>query len=205
MNLPNKITLSRIALVPVFMIFILPMPHIPKQLGLFEFARPFFAKAALFLSQYRNYIAAAIFIIASSTDSVDGYIARKTMQITNFGKFLDPIADKLLVAAALIALVQRNSLTGWAAWIILSREFIVTGLRLVAANEGIVIAASKLGKIKTIIQTVAVSLMLLDNFPFSLFTTVRVDGYIMLIAVIITVYSGYDYIAKNMALIDYKV
>mgnify|MGYP005865418733 FL=1 len=87
----------------------------------------------------------------------------------------------------------------------MSREFIVTGLRLVAANEGIVIAASKLGKIKTIIQTVAVSLMLLDNFPFSLFTTVRVDGYIMLIAVIITVYSGYDYIAKNMTLIDYKV
>lgn len=204
MNLPNKITLSRIALVPIFMIFILPFPNIPQNLGIFEFLRPALHASAIFLSLYGNYIAAAIFIIASSTDSVDGYIARKTMQITNFGKFLDPIADKLLVAAALIALVQRNSLTGWAAWIILSREFIVTGLRLVAANEGIVIAASKLGKVKTIIQTVAVSLMLLDNFPFRLFTSFRVDGYLMLAAVVITVYSGYDYIVKNLKLIDYK-
>lgn len=203
MNLPNKITLSRIFLVPVFMIFIIPLPGWMVESSLLAFMRPQLLSLNSFILNYGSYIAAVFFIIAASTDGVDGYIARKTKQVTRFGKFLDPIADKLLVTAALIALVQRYELTGsgvsgWAAMIIISREFIVTGLRLVAAGEGIVIAASKWGKIKMVAQTIAISIALLDNYPLSLFTDFPLDSYLMFAAVIITIYSGYDYIKKNI-------
>ena len=151
-----------------------------------------------FLRVYGNYIAAAIFIIAASTDGVDGYVARKTQQVTNMGKFLDPIADKLLVTAAIIALVQRTDLSAWVAMLILTREFAVTGLRLIAAGEGIVIAASNIAKLKTATQIFAISVMLLKNFPLSLVTKFPLDQYAMILAVIITVYSGYDYFAKNI-------
>lgn len=204
MNLPNKITLSRIFLVPVFMVFIIPFPQALLDSSLLQFMSPQMEAINSFLISYGSYIAAFIFILASSTDKLDGYIARKRNQITNFGKFLDPIADKLLVAAALIALVQRNELTSWAAWVIISREFIVTFLRLLAASDGTVIAAGSLGKLKTVMQTVAVSLMLLNNYPLSLFSKIQFDDYLMFIAVIITVYSGYDYIAKNIKGIDYN-
>lgn len=202
MNLPNKITLSRIMLVPVLMIFIIPLPESIINAGILAFMRPQLLAVNEFLNTFGGYIAAGIFILASSTDAVDGYIARKRKLVTRFGKFLDPIADKLLVTAALLALVQRGDINGWAAMLIISREFIVTGLRLVAAGEGIVIAASNLGKLKTVLQDIAIVAALLNNFPISLFTTFQFDDYAMLLAVIITIYSLYDYIKKNLDVID---
>ncbi len=204
MNLPNKLTLSRIFLVPVFMLFIIPFPEWVLTSSFLRFINPQLTHMNDFIIHYGNYIAAVFFIIAASTDGVDGYIARKRKQVTRFGKFLDPIADKLLVTAALIALVQRNDVTGWAAMVIIGREFLVTGLRLVAAGEGVVIPASNLGKIKMIMQTIAIAAALLNNFPLSLFTDFEFDKWFMLIAVIVTIYSGYDYIKKNVKLLDYE-
>ena len=201
MNLPNKITLSRIFLVPIFMLFIMPLPQWLMDNG---FLGQQINAINSFLSAYGNYIAAAIFVIAASSDGVDGYIARKRNQVTKFGKFLDPIADKLLVISALIALVQKCSISGWVALIIIAREISVTGLRLVAAGEGIVIAAGKWGKIKTLTQITAIVAILIDNYPFRLFTPLRIDLFLMFLAVLITIYSGYDYIAKNINLINYK-
>lgn len=204
MNLANKVTLSRIFLVPVFMLFMIPFPDWVVSSEYLKFMRPQLVQINNFILHYGNYIAAVFFIIAASTDGVDGYIARKRKQVTNFGKFLDPIADKLLVTAALIALVQRNEMTGWAAMIIIGREFIVTGLRLIAAGEGIVISASNWGKLKTITQMVAIVASLLKNYPLTLFTDFHFDRWAMFVAVVITVYSGYDYIAKNINVIDFK-
>jgi len=206
MNLPNKITLARILLVPIFMIFVVPIPDWMINSSLLSFMHDQLEALNSFIINYGNFIGAAIFVIASSTDGVDGHIARKRKLVTKLGIFLDPIADKLLTAAALIALVQRYELTGfgvssWTAMIIISRELIVTGFRLVAAGEGVVISASKLGKIKTVTQMVAITISLLNNLPFSLFTNIAVDRYLMFIAVIITAYSGYDYIARNLAVL----
>lgn len=202
MNLPNKITLSRILLVPIFMLFIIPYPEWVLNSSILAFARPQLVSINDFIIKFGNYIAAAIFIIAASTDGVDGYIARKRKQVTRLGIFLDPMADKFLVTAALIALVQRNELTGWAAMIIIAREYAVTGLRLVAAGEGIVIAASMWGKVKTVTQIIAITATLMRNFPFTLFTNFPFDRYAMIVAVFVTIYSGYDYIAKNAKVID---
>lgn len=192
MNLANKLTLSRIFLVPVFMIFILPIPDWIKNLD------PRLMSIDQFIMNSGNYIASVIFIIASITDGVDGYVARKRKQITKFGKFLDPIADKLLITAALIALVQRGEAAGWAAMVIIGREFMVTGLRLIAAGEGVVIAAGIWGKIKMVSQIIAIvaSLVKFNLYGF--------DKWSMFIAVVLTIYSGYEYIAKNVNLIDYK-
>jgi len=201
MNLPNKITVSRIALVPIFMIFIIPIPDVTVNLPILSFMKDEMLSINKFINNYGNYVAAVLFILAASTDGVDGYIARKHKLITAFGKFLDPIADKLLITAALIALVQRGVVTGWAAMIIISRELLVTGMRLVAAGEGQVVAANKSGKVKMVCQTVAVSVALLNNFPFSLFTDIRVDAYLMFIAVIVTIYSGIDFFVKNIKVI----
>ncbi|MDD4493049.1 MAG: CDP-diacylglycerol--glycerol-3-phosphate 3-phosphatidyltransferase [Eubacteriales bacterium] len=197
MNLPNKITIIRILIVPIFLIFAIPMPEIFLTAKLFAPIREELTSISIFLIKYGKYIAAIIFIIASSTDGVDGYIARKRKQITALGQFLDPIADKLLVTAALVALIQRNELTAWVAIIIIGRDLIVTGLRLVAAAEGKIIAASIWGKIKTITQMVAIVAVLTDNFPLSYFTDFNFNDYAMIIAVIATVYSGVDYIVKN--------
>jgi CDP-diacylglycerol--glycerol-3-phosphate 3-phosphatidyltransferase len=197
MNLPNKLTLSRIILVPIFMVFIIPIPEWVVENNLLSFLHTKMISYNDFVGNYGSYFAAIFFILASSTDGVDGYIARKTKQVTTLGKFLDPIADKLLVTAALIALVSNDTISGWSAMIIIGREFIVTGLRLVAAGEGVVIAAGKLGKIKMIAQTIAISVALLGNFPFSLFTDIPLDTYLMFIAVVITAWSGIDYILKN--------
>lgn len=202
MNLPNKITLSRICFIPVLMLFVIPIPESVINVSFLQFMHPQLVAINQFLLTYGGYIAAGIFIIASSTDAVDGYIARKRQLVTNFGKFLDPIADKLLVTAALMALVQSGGVNAWAAMLIIAREFIVTGLRLVAAGEGIVIAASKLGKLKTVMQDIAIVAALLKNFPISLFTDFQFDDYAMLLAVIITIYSLYDYIKKNLNVIN---
>lgn len=201
MNLPNKITLSRIVMVPIFMLFVIPIPNWVINLPFLAFIKGFMLTFNHFVLVYGNYIAAGIFIVLASTDAVDGYIARKNQMVTKIGIFLDPIADKLLVTAALIALLERGELTGWAAMIIIGREFIVTGLRLVLAGEGVVVAASKWGKIKTITQMVAIVLSLIKNYPLSLFTDFAFDRVAMFLAVIITIYSLYDYLNKNIHVI----
>lgn len=202
MNLPNKLTISRICFIPLLMVFTIPIPESIINAGILQFMQPQMLAFNQFISAFGGYIAAAVFIIASSTDALDGYLARKNNLVTNFGKFLDPIADKLIVAAALMALVQSGDVNAWAAIIIIAREFIISGFRLVAVGEGVVIAASKLGKLKTITQDVAIVATLLRNFPLSLFTDFPFDDYFMLLAVILTIISLYDYLKKNSRVIN---
>ncbi|ABS74039.1 MULTISPECIES: CDP-diacylglycerol--glycerol-3-phosphate 3-phosphatidyltransferase [Bacillus] len=183
-NLPNKITLARIALIPVFMIIML----VPFQWGSVHIGDESIPVAHL--------TGAVLFIIASTTDWVDGYYARKLNLVTNFGKFLDPLADKLLVSAALITLVQFDLAPAWMVIIIISREFAVTGLRLVLAGTGEVVAANMLGKIKTWAQIIAVAALLLHNLPFEL-VSFPFGDIALWVAVLFTVISGWDYFAKN--------
>lgn len=184
MNLPNKITLSRICLIPIFII-ILSVSFNWGEIHFFHSVIP-----------VNHFVAAILFMIASLTDWIDGYIARKYNLITNLGKFLDPLADKLLVTAALILLVEMNLAPAWIVIIILSREFAVTGLRLVAAGEGVVLAASNLGKLKTASQMLAIILLLLHNFPFG-YTQFPLDTIMLYVALFLTVLSGYEYFQKN--------
>lgn len=184
MNIPNRMTLSRILLIPIFII-LLTVPFGWGEWNIGETVLP-----------VSHFAAALLFIIAAATDWVDGYYARKYNLVTNLGKFLDPLADKLLVAAALILLVELGLAPGWIAIIIISREFAVTGLRLVAAGEGIVLAAGSMGKLKTATQMIAIAVLLLHNFPFSYIGFPF--GMIMLyISLFFTVASGYDYFVKN--------
>ena len=172
MNLPNKITVSRILLIPIFMIVLyLPIP-------------------------YRELIALAIFIIAAATDGIDGHIARSRNLVTNFGKFLDPLADKLLVTAALVALVGMQRIPSWIVTVIIAREFAVTGIRLLAVGEGRVIAASMWGKYKTTFQMIMVILMIVNLPQLQLVTDI-----VMWIATILTVVSLIDYLVKNKQVI----
>ena len=140
MNLPNKLTTFRVILIPFFVFFMLA----PNMTGI------------------NNYIAVAIFIVASLTDLLDGKIARKYNLVTNFGKFMDPLADKLLVCSAMICLIQTGQLAAWIVVIIIAREFIISGFRLVAADNDIVIAASYWGKFKTVSQMIMIILLLID-------------------------------------------
>ena len=194
MNLPNKITLLRIALIPVFMIFAFPYP---------EFMQSISFPGLSFLVKYSDLIALILFVVAASTDAVDGHIARKYNLVTDFGKFLDPIADKLLVTAALLALMCVDKVYAWATMIILIREFIVTGLRLVAGTKGIVIAAGQLGKLKTVFQTAALSVLLAAPvFPAGGEKIVYIIGDVLMgIAVLLTIVSGVEYIYKNRKVI----
>lgn len=191
MNLANRITLARIFLVPVLMFFLL----VRYNIGTFTIGT--------LTMTYNELIAALVFILAASTDGLDGYIARKRKIVTNLGKFLDPLADKLLISAALISLVEMQRLEAWIAIVIISREFAVTGLRLVAAAEGQVIAASALGKIKTWVQIVAITAVMIRNFPFAFFG-IPFDEVAIWAMVIITIYSGYDYFSKNRNVIQYS-
>lgn len=169
MNIANKLTILRIAMIPVFIY--------------------------LLLEGYSVW-ALIMFAVASSTDFLDGYLARKYNLVTNFGKFMDPLADKLLVTSALVCFVQLGMLNAWVVIIILSREFIVSIFRAIAAAEGIVIAASWWGKSKTISQMIMVIVLLLNNYPFELIH-LPVDQVLIYLATILTVVSGYDYIVKN--------
>ena len=169
MNLPNKLTIFRVILIPFFIVALL-VPGIPAG----------------------NWIALAIFIVASLTDLLDGKIARKYNLVTNFGKFMDPLADKLLVCSALICLVELARIPSWMVVIIIAREFTISGFRLIAADNGVVIAASYWGKFKTTFQMIAVCLMIADIPALSLLTTV-----ITWIAVILTVVSLVDYLVKD--------
>ncbi|MDF2904018.1 MAG: CDP-diacylglycerol--glycerol-3-phosphate 3-phosphatidyltransferase [Bacillus sp. (in: firmicutes)] len=143
-----------------------------------------------------HFVGALIFILASTTDWVDGYIARKYNLVTNMGKFLDPLADKLLVSAALIVLVELGFAPSWIVIIIISREFAVTGIRLLLAGEGEVVAANMLGKIKTWMQIIAISSLLLHNIIFALIPF-RFDLLSLWVALIFTIWSGWDYFSKN--------
>jgi len=184
MNLPNKITISRIFLIPVFLIIML----VPLEWGEVSFLG-----ATLPIN---HLVGALIFIIASATDWVDGHYARKLNLVTNLGKFLDPLADKLLVSAALIVLVELNFAPSWIVITIISREFAVTGLRLLLAEGGEVVAANMLGKIKTWTQIVAISALLLHNIIFALISIPFAD-IALWVALFFTIWSGWDYFAKN--------
>jgi CDP-diacylglycerol---glycerol-3-phosphate 3-phosphatidyltransferase len=188
LNLANRITLVRIFLVPIIMFFLL----IQLDLEPIHFED--------FSITYNQIVAALIFIIAASTDGLDGYIARKNKQVTNLGKLLDPLADKLLVAAVLISLVEMDKVDAWIVIVIISREFAVTGLRQVALLEGSVIAASKWGKWKTAVQITMIIALLLNNFPFAFFD-IPFDLIASWAAALITVYSGVDYFVKNKNII----
>lgn len=172
MTTASKITLVRVALIPFFMLFLL------LAIG----------NESL---DYMRYIALAIFIIASVSDFVDGYIARHYNQVSDFGKFLDPLADKLLVTAALIIMVEWGRMPAWAVIIIVAREFAVTGLRLVAANGGRVIAAGWSGKIKTSCTMIGlIVMMLLPGYAV-------LDWAVTIVVVLSTIYSGVEYFQKN--------
>ncbi|MCD4837389.1 MULTISPECIES: CDP-diacylglycerol--glycerol-3-phosphate 3-phosphatidyltransferase [Neobacillus] len=184
MNLPNKITVSRILLIPLFLIIMLYD---------FDWGNMHLLGADLPVT---HFVGALIFILASTTDWVDGYFARKYNLVTNMGKFLDPLADKLLVSAALIVLVELGSAPSWIVIIIISREFAVTGLRLLLAGEGEVVAANMLGKIKTWTQIIAISSLLLHNTIFAMIPF-RFDILALWVALFFTIWSGWDYFAKN--------
>ncbi len=171
MNLPNKLTILRVLMIPFFVLFML----------------------VNITGAADKYIAAVIFITASLTDMLDGKIARKYNLVTNFGKFMDPLADKLLVSAAMICLVEMGRLTAWIVIIIISREFIISGFRLIASDNGVVIAASYWGKFKTVFQ-MAMIIVLIFNFGgvFKL-----VEMILIWVSLILTVVSLIDYIAKN--------
>lgn len=172
MNLPNKLTMLRVILIPFFVFFLL---------------------APLFTDKGK-YIAAVIFILASLTDLLDGKIARKYNLVTNFGKFMDPLADKLLVCSALICLVDMKKLASWIAIVIIAREFIISGFRLIAAEHQIVIAASYWGKFKTTFQMLMIIVLILDFEQPSLQMLGTALTYISLV---LTVVSLVDYLYKN--------
>lgn len=188
MNLPNKITISRIMLIPAFLIFIIPLPEWTNKYAVLEAINNFIIKNG-------NTIAFAIFALASLTDGIDGYIARKYNQVTNLGIFLDPIADKIMIISALIALVQRNSISVWVSIIIIAREFIVTGFRLIASDKKLVISANKWGKFKTITQIILImtALSTKNNTVLTMWS---------IITIIVTVYSGWKYIYENKSILE---
>ncbi len=169
MNLPNKLTMFRVILIPFFVVFLL-----------------------VDITSVDKWIALAIFIVASLTDLLDGKIARKYNLVTNFGKFMDPLADKLLVCSALICLVALERIPAWMVIVIIAREFIISGFRLVASDNGVVIAASYWGKFKTTFQIIMICLMIADLEELQLLTMI-----VTWVAVILTVVSLVDYLVKN--------
>lgn len=168
MNTPNKLTILRMVLIPFFMVF-----------------------AMYNIVPFSGFLALVIFVIAFFTDMLDGHLARKNGEVTDFGKIMDPLADKLLVTAALVCLTAKGVVSPWVTVIILAREFIISGIRIAAAAEGKVIAASVWGKIKTIWQFIAISIALLFWKP------IFIVDIVVWIAAILTIASGIDYIVKN--------
>ncbi len=166
MTTASKITIARICLIPIFIIFF--------NIG----------------GMFGNITALFIFLIAAATDGVDGYVARKYNQVTDMGKFLDPLADKLLVTAALVCLVEINKISAWMVVIILAREFIVTSLRTIAAAKGRIIAANMWGKVKTVVQIITVSILMISDISLLNLTAA-------ILMTIVTALSGIDYIVKN--------
>lgn len=178
MNLPNKITIFRVFMIPLFVVFMMV-----EQIS------------------YGRYIAAGIFILAAITDFLDGYIARKNNLITNFGKFMDPLADKLLVSSALICLVEVDLIPSWIVIIIIARDFIINGFRLIALDNGVVIAASWWGKVKTNVQIV-MSVMLIINLNNAVMNVL--EQVAIYLSLFFTVISLVDYIYKNIHVLHEK-
>lgn len=173
-NIPNTLSLIRVFLAPLVLLFLSLRIDTPIV---------FFPSLS-----WGDALAAIVFIIAAITDSLDGYIARKHHLITTLGKFIDPLADKVLVIAAMLALIELGRVPAWIVMVIITREFVVTGLRLVAAAEGVVIAASKGGKLKTVTQIIALSMLIL-NVPGGMI--------VMWLAMILTVWSGMEYLING--------
>ena len=171
MNLPNKLTVARVCMVPLFMV------------------------ALMLNTEVSRVVATVIFALASFTDMLDGKIARKYNLITNFGKLMDPLADKILTAAAMVCLVELGDLAAWIVVIILFREYAITGLRSVAASENIVVAANIWGKGKTVCQMIALMLLMLKPQIVAL-CGVNLGLILMYVALLLTVYSGVDYVVK---------
>lgn len=184
MNLPNKLTVLRIFMIPIFIILL----AVPMNLGQIQVG-----EQQLLIT---HLLAAIIFAVASFTDWLDGQIARARNLVTNFGKFADPLADKMLVMTAFIMLVALGKAPAWVIAIIVCRELAVTGLRLLLVEHGEVMAAAWPGKIKTATQMVAIILLLLNNIPFSLLH-LPLDLIMLYICLIFTIYSGADYFIKN--------
>ncbi|MDY3867850.1 MAG: CDP-diacylglycerol--glycerol-3-phosphate 3-phosphatidyltransferase [Pyramidobacter sp.] len=182
LNVPNLLSLSRIFLAPFVMLLL--TTKIDQGI-------PFFVHRGIEMT-YSDALAGVIFILAALTDTADGYIARKKGLITNLGKFIDPLSDKVLVVAALLALVELHRLPGWMVMIIIARDFVVSGLRMVAAAEGQVIAASRLGKMKTVSQIVAICMMIF-KIPCAI--------WVMYFSLVMTVWSGVVYVANGWELI----
>ncbi len=178
MTTASKITMARIAIIPFFM------------------------AAALMDFKGHNYVALAIFIVAALTDSLDGYIARHYNQISDFGKFADPLADKLLVTAALLIFVENGQMASWACMLVITREFAVTGLRLVAMENGTVIAAGMSGKIKTASSLVCICLMFLPIQTYAILSWLTVNSLCVFIIVATTLYSGIEYFIDNRSALD---
>ncbi len=186
MNLANKLTLLRVMLIPFFIISF----YVPTlSYNSYSFNH--------YQIPYANLLALVIFLLAAVTDFIDGYIARKYNMITDLGKFMDPLADKLLVTAALLMLLENTLIPAWVVFVILAREFIVTGFRMIASSKGKVIAAGWLGKAKTVVQFVMIAVLLLLNYPFESLG-LPVDELLIGSAVLLTVASGIEYIYKNM-------
>lgn len=180
MNLPNKLTVLRICMIPVFVLL-------------------------FYLAPADQPVAAVIFILASLTDSLDGKIARKRNLITTFGKFMDPLADKILTQAAFICLVGRGDISAWIVIIIVARELLITGFRTIAASKGITIAASKWGKYKTATQMICIVVFLLKPYAVTqlgLPSSEIVSSILLYLALALTIISGWDYIAKNKKVLD---
>ncbi len=182
MNTPNKLTVLRVILVPIFMAFMLAIPQNPAN------------------SVYIT-VSLVLFIVASLTDTFDGYIARKHNLITNFGKFMDPLADKMLTTAAYLGLLTMERASAWAVMLILAREFLVSGIRLVAAGDGTIIAASIWGKVKTVFQMVSIIaafLLMYENPICPVDTGILITQIMVWISAAITVISGADYAIRNI-------
>lgn len=215
MTTANKITLTRIAMIPFFIYF-----AAQPMLNTAEYTRGIYPFPTCTL------IALILFCVASFTDFLDGYVARKYNQVTDFGKFVDPLADKLLVASALILFVEQKAMAGWMVCVILARELIITSLRVVAANKGVVMAATWTGKVKTCVQIGGIIIIYLYYIivgalasgaaglcfvtaggPTSAIFVLRADGAPLLLTIVgwvvtlVTIYSGYDYLKKNWDLI----
>lgn len=186
MNLPNKLTVIRICMIPIFILILV----LPLDFGTLTVGDTMLPTTHL--------VAAVIFAVASFTDWLDGHIARARGLVTNFGKFADPLADKMLVMTAFILLVDLNKAPGWVVAIIVCRELAVTGLRLLLVEGGEVMAAAWPGKVKTATQMLAIIFLFLNNIPFNLIG-VPVDQILLYACLIFTIYSGIDYFAKNTA------
>lgn len=186
MNLANKLTLLRVVLIPFFLLCFYVEAWQLQTISLNGVIVPF-----------ANIIAFVIFIVAAITDFIDGYVARKYKMITDFGKFMDPLADKLLVTAALLILIEQGMIASWIVFIILAREFMVTGLRTIAASKGVIMAASSSGKMKTVVQFIMIATLLLLNYPFVLVNW-PMDQILIGLAAVLTITSGIEYIWKNV-------